>query len=136
MRLAGALGVIRKDFKDSAVGDGSMRATFHDTRQFFFQFLEAADLVSDFQQMTFGNIIGGFACFAGLCRQLQKLSDGIQIKPHIACMADKLQDFDALGAVAPLVSLRAHRLWDQTDLLIEADGLYLAVGLAGNLTDC
>jgi hypothetical protein len=49
-------------------------------------------------------------------------ADGVDFEPHPSCMANENKPTQVSGLVASPIAFGANRLWQQTDLLIVANG--------------
>ncbi len=127
--------VVRQDFDHSALRDAPSSALGDHPLELGFQCRKSHHSEFNLAKLSMGDPVGRLANMFRAIDQTEEFLDRQQRKAEFAAVPNEGKPVNMPSFIKPLVAGRALRLGHQADLLVVADRLYLASGLAGQPTD-
>lgn len=126
---------VGQHFDDTALANLAAAALRYHPLELALERRELPDATLDGFELALGDGIDGGTGPIGNIGKIEQFADCVEREAEFPAVTDKGEPCHVLLAIAPLIAFRAHWLRHQANLLVIADGLDLAAGLRGELTN-
>jgi hypothetical protein len=127
--------MIAENLDDAAFGYLAVAAVLDHALKLPFQREQSRDPAFDILKLSASDHIGGFTGLARIVCQGEQVSNRLQRKSKLPAVPDECEPINVAPVVPTLIPRRTRRLRHQSYPPVVADGLYLAAGLAGEVTN-